>query len=357
MVRARIHSFSIRTAILLLGTAPLAFAEASVELGYDAVADCPQELDFRAAVASRGGHFDAKADLVRRTFTVTVRKGDGGYIGNVQIRHHDVASAPREVQGSTCSEVVDALAVVTAIELRPASDEAPTDSEASTPERPMSLKQAEPENAPFTFKGRSSWGGAEVGVNAGTLLFKPLLSLSLSFGAVVGPFPKMFLPRYDFIARLAHSVTTPAGDQRLNGPILRFRASAIGGFAASSRQVGDETVSVNPGASVGLGACWSPHYDNFGWVLLGCVELGYGMMGLTTRDADGHQNPYEMVGFGTGGPLVELEYNIGRLFHVGMRAGAEALSGPLSARRADGSRILESRMGDVYGAIGVGAHF
>ena len=108
---------------------------------------------------------------------------------------------------------------------------------------------------------------------------------------------------------------------------------------------------------MGLGVCWSPHYDTQGLVLLGCAEFGYGIMGFTTKEANGSPAKTENYGFGNVGPMLEVEYSLGKHVHIGAQAGADFILGNYSAHRQDGSRIFETRNWSVHGAFGVGVHF
>jgi hypothetical protein len=158
------------------------------------------------------------------------------------------------------------------------------------------------------------------------------------------------------VFRFANFVTTPAGHQRINGPILRVRASLVGAPTFSFR-TGDITTLVDTGVSIGIGACWSPYYDTTGLVLLACADFGYAVMGFTTEEANGTLNSSKTAGFGTGGPLLEAEYNLGTLIHVGAKVGTDVVVGDFAAKRSDGTEVWKINSWSVYGTLGVGVHF
>jgi hypothetical protein len=109
-------------------SSPAPAAQPSSGLAYDVAAGCPTRPEFVAAVSARGAAFDAaEGPEIGRLLVVSIRKHDQGYTGTFQVRDQQRATSRREVSAVTCAEVADALAVVTAIELRPAqADTAPS---------------------------------------------------------------------------------------------------------------------------------------------------------------------------------------------------------------------------------------
>ena len=343
-------------ASLIVGTTLGAHAREPVDLRYEAPSGCPTQADFVTAVESRGGQFTPKArGEGARALVVSIRRQGSAFTGSLQVSRFDGVSGAREVQGATCQEVVDALAVVAAIDLRPAQDATPAAVTPPKPEAPAVVAAGPTSKRVEGFNGRSTWGPDEVPVSAGTLHFKPLISFTLSGGVQLGPIPNLVLPRYDGVFRFANVVTTPDGRQRLNGPILRARAILLGP-PFPSFQSGDTKVEFGSGIALGLGACWSPHYDTKGLVLLGCGEFSYGQAGFTTQKSDGTRTPTGVVGFGTVGPAIDVEYNLGKRFHVGVQAGADVMI-QATVRRDDGSRIFDTTWWSVHGALGLGMHF
>ena len=342
---------------LVLGIALGAHAQEPVGLRYEAQPGCPTQPDFVTAVTLRGGQFTSKAKGDgARTLTISIRQQGGAFTGSLQVKRLDSASGSREVQGATCQEVVDALAVVAAIELRPAQDAAQAAVPQSKPEASATFVATPTSKRVEGFNGKSTWGPDEVAVSTGTLHFKPLLSFTISGGVQLGPVPGLVLPRYDGVFRFANVVTTPDGHQHLNGPILRARVILLGP-PFPTYQSGDTKVLFGSGIAAGLGVCWSPHYDTQGLVLLGCGEFSAGQMGFTTQESNGTRLLTKVFGFGTAGLAIEVEYNLGPRFHLGAQAGVDAFPSIFTAEHSDGSRIFDTNIWSVHAGLGLGMHF
>lgn len=338
---------------LLVGVPVPAGAETIQPLSYDAPQGCANRSEFVAAIKSRGGH--GVADEAK-TLSVSIQQQGNEFVGSLQVNDSGMASAAREVKGRDCGEVVDALAVVAAIELRPAPDSAPK--VRPIPESQSHTQEVMAPSADRTpgFRGKSSWGNEALAVTAGTLRFRPLLSWTVTGGIAVGQVPKLVIPRYDLVFRLANFVTTPDGAQRLNGPILRARVSLFGA-PFPTYEAGNARAKFGGGQAMGLGVCWSPYYDTQGLVMLGCGEFGIGGMGFTTEEANVSPPKTETYGFGNFGPVLEVEYALGKHVHIGAQAGADIIVGYYAAHRQDGSRIFETKLWSVHGTLGVGMHF
>ncbi|MBN2196040.1 MAG: hypothetical protein JW751_24705 [Polyangiaceae bacterium] len=281
---------------------------------------------------------------------VAVRAEDGGFVGTFQLREAKGSSAERQVRGETCREVVDALAVVTAIALRP--DERKV-SPAPKGKDTARAKPAPPK--PERFRGRSAWGRRAESVERGTLRYDPQFSWTLSGGAAYGPVPKVVVPELDLTFHLANFLTTPDGHQRVVGPILLARVALSIPPEATYRSSDTET-QVDTMA-VALGVCWSPLYDTGGLVVLGCGEVGTKGAFFLTEGTDGtrfEDDPWLLF---TSGPVISLGYNLGSLVHLGLKAGFSAAVGDASAVRTDGSRVFDSVGYSAYGFLGLGLHF
>jgi hypothetical protein len=85
--------------------------------------------------------------------------------------------------------------------------------------------------------------------------------------------------------------------------------------------------------------------------------MGGGIMGLETKDSTGAKIQTKTSGFGTVGLLVEAEYSLTKGFHVGAKLGVDSFVGPITAERADGSRIFAASPVSGYGLFGIGGHF
>ena len=344
-------------ALALLAVARPVVAEPATGLSFEAPAECVGESEFVSAVESRGGHF-AEAQDPRPVMDVTIRKTAAGFLGRFRVHDAAEVSDAREIRGATCGEVIDALAVVTAIALNSESAGAAIATPATpAPDVGTTAKPdtSAPGLAEKQFKGSSSWTGDTVQVQSGPLRFDPKLAWTVYYGATLGPVPSVSVPSLGLSFHLADFVTTPDGHQRIVGPILWGRLGLSAPPGANYQAPGTTTgISTQ---SMALGVCWSPLYDTRGLVLLGCVESGLMLMALETKASDGVKIQSKNGGFGAAGPLVDVEYNLGSWLHLGAKFGANAIMGKVSAERADGSEILHSRSWSVYGDLGVGLHF
>jgi hypothetical protein len=121
-------------ALLIAG--PLSAQEESVHLDYAASAGCPDRAAFVAEITARttrARFVDEARDV--RTFTATIRTQGGRTLGSL-ISNSGQMGAERRVTGKTCSEVVSALALITALAIDPSastsqSSPAPPDSSTS----------------------------------------------------------------------------------------------------------------------------------------------------------------------------------------------------------------------------------
>ena len=125
---ARHYQFVNTALASLLILASPAVATSVVGLAYDAPEGCPTQQEFVTAVAGRDANFDGARES-KRTMVVSIHKQDDGFAGAFQVRDDQGETNKREVHGASRGEVAEALAVVTAIALRPAG-EAPPDKSA-----------------------------------------------------------------------------------------------------------------------------------------------------------------------------------------------------------------------------------
>ena len=347
-------------AVLSLLLAPSRQAVAAGRsLTYSATDDCPSEDTFLRSVESRGGFIEQTSAVA---VAIDIRRQVEGWVGRLELRAHttgDSASTPtmREVRGKNCEEVSSALAIVTALafgeggaarqEERAAAEDAP-------PPPPEAPKPEPSVERPRKLNGHSDLSRDVIDVEAGRLRLDPQLAWTAFYGVSAGQIPSMMAQNLDISFHFADFVTLPDGRQRVVGPILwlRLGISAPG----SNHRSGDVSTFVDA-QSAALGVCLSPHYNTHGLVLLGCLESGVNFMGLKTTAADGSTVQSKTVGYGTAGPLLSAEYNLGAWLHVAAKFGVNAILGQASAERADGSAIFHSRSWSLGGALGVGAHF
>src|SRR4051794_11546974 len=115
----------MNVSVLLMALMALSTTAPAARLAYDAPGDCPSRAQFAAAVSARGAEL-AAADPTAddRVMVVSINKEGDGYGGAFHVRDSRGATGKREVHGRSCTEVADALAVVTAIALRPGEAEA-----------------------------------------------------------------------------------------------------------------------------------------------------------------------------------------------------------------------------------------
>lgn len=351
-----------RAGLLILGGfssflwASPARAAARVALAYDAVAGCPSETDFKAAVEGRGGSFDGSSGPGSAwALRVSIVREADGFRGTLQSTNEDATSAVREVHAASCQDIVDALAVVSATALNPEAEALP----AVVPQKPPPPAPAaarEPTTTAFV-QGRPratrNLVNAQIPVEAGTLKLDYARAITLYGGAQFGPVPHTVLPRYDLSVGGASLITTPDGKSYLHGAIPRIRVTYLGPATYKT----DDTSSQIQAFTFALGLCWSPLYDTRGWVALFCAEYGAGLMNVKSKDAQGNEIQNKTTTLGFVGLGFETQYNLSSLLQIGLKLGAESFVGKVSAERADGNRIFQSSQFAGYGMLGIGVHF
>jgi hypothetical protein len=352
-IRARSSTLALLG--ILLWAAELRAADA-VQLEYTAVDGCATEASFRAAVTERGGQFDvARSPDSPEKLQVSIERAERGFRGSLQSWSGGSSSSVRELHGASCQEVLDALAVVGALALR-AGDRAASAPTPPAEPKPETIPVAIPAPAPdppHRLRASGSVGNQRVQVSAGTLSFEKVRGVSLFAGAELGLLPKTLVPRLDLSFDAANFVTTPSGKSYLDGVLPRIRLSY---FGQTSEHSGDASATLE-GASFGMALCWSPTYDTRGFAALLCLEYGAGVLKVASKDTSGGETRHKTTGFGSAGAGLETHYNLGSLFHVGLKLGADALINPVSAERADGSQIFHSSSFAGYGMLGFGLHF
>jgi hypothetical protein len=350
--------------LVLLALAPPSRAEAGVGLFYRGPDECPSEAQFVAAVDARGGRFDRVRPDDGRAFDVSIRRSDASFHGSLQVRGSQGTSRPREVHAASCNEVVDGLAVVTAIALRGESDPAPAPrvaeaEPAGSAPTPAPTVPAPSPPAPATppedyrLHPVNMNGIDNLVVSAGTLKISRAMTISVSAGAVVGVIPKVTFPRYDLSLTRANFITPPDGGHFVVGNVIRVRLSWL---MQEKYRATDATTDAS-GFSFAINLCHSPYYNMRGAVVLLCAEYGGGFMKLDTRDTSGTLVQSKTAGLGTVGANTELQYNLGRFFHLDLRIGGDVNLTDVTAERADGSRIFKSQPFSAYAVGGLGFNF
>lgn len=309
----------------------------------------------------------------RRVSALAVEIGKKGveFWGTLRVESGNANSSTREVHAAECSEVVKALAVVAAIALgaedtantasnqpTDASNAGPADETTKPGVAPGQSTSATPPPAPVSNERRRLRGNSfrrerTIEVKAGTLHLDRVHDLSLSAGASFNLIPGMVLPRYELSWRFTQFMTPPGGSSRIVAPTLEVNWN----FAGPVTRVdgGFETRAFGLGA--GVRGCSALTYDSEGFNAHLCSEFGIVAMHFETRDAEGNVTQEKDTGIGIAGIGGELQYNLGRYFHVSMRAAGQVQIGGASAERPDGSNLFKVPLFGGYAVAGAGVHF
>ena len=338
-----------------------AHAQSQVRLSYQAPEGCPSEEEFVSAVAARGGHFDATAGARVRGMEASIQKTAQGFEASLRIEPAEGASALRELHAANCVEIVNGLAVITAIALGGQPDEAPPDTAAPTPAPATSksispVAPAPPAVSPkLRLQGSTYTSPETVVVGPGTLRFERAASYTLGAGVSSGIVPSQVTPRYDLTARFANFVVPPSGSSYMVGPIGEVRFSWLG--PTTYRHSADDFSALALGGLIGAGLCGAITYDSEGLVVLNCVSFGAGWMHVQTKSAEGSVVQSKVAFFGTSELALDAQYNLGSSFTLGLRLAGDFRFGDLSAERPDGSVLFKSADLGFAAIGGVGLHF
>ncbi len=333
-------------------------AGGSVGLRYEAPDGCPSQAQFEAAVRDRGGRFDlAPSGVEGSELRVTLRSEGAGFMGSLELQGVAPASGQRQVHAAACEEAMHGIAVITALLLRRAQNEASEEQllpDAPTP--PADARFAPPQTpiAESRLRSVGQFGAESVTVGPGDLTFDNSIAYTLSGGVDVGFIPSLALPRYDLTLSRVNFVTTPSGDRYLiSGWLPRARLTMLGG---GTYQFGDVSAQLL-GFRASFGGCSSLGYDLGGLALLVCGEIAAGIMRVQTRDAAGTKLSSTTTGLGSVGLELDLQYSIGALFHVDLRAGGDFALSEITAERSDGSEVFHSSPFSAHVLGGLGLHF
>jgi hypothetical protein len=343
--------------------APEEPAAEEVVLAYRVPSGCPGEAEFVRAVRGRGARFDrAPTGTAGSRLEVSIRMQTEGFAGSVQLQTSAGASEAREVHAFECGEVMQGLAVITALVLHQDSPartsqsqptaRAPAEASPPTPDNP-----SEPGSPPALDSHLRSIGQFEdetVAVGAGTLAFQHAFTYSLTGGVAIGVVPALVLPRYDLTLSRTNFVTTPGGSSYLVGGWLpRVRWSVLGGVDSHSGEFSTQVL----GLEAGFGGCTSLTYDTRGAVVLVCGELAAGAMQLDTKNGAGEKTQSKTVGLGSAAFELDSQYNVGARLLFELKLGGELGLSKLSAGRPDGSELFHSSPFSAYALAGLGLHF
>ncbi|MEO8904946.1 MAG: hypothetical protein ABI627_25780, partial [Polyangiaceae bacterium] len=317
---------------------PVPHAETPEALRYQAPEACPNRAQFIAAVAGRGASFVGKGTSPATAFQVDIEQRTGGFHASLAVQNGALTSNAREVSGPSCVEVVDALAVVTAIALNPSLGAPAPPPAVAVPEPVPVVTRAAPEPPRAPLSGRNFGWKETLEVPAGKLHLDSAIAINAFVGGTLGIAPGRVLPRLDITVSRANFVTAPDGQSFVTGTVARLRASLL---LDTTWRFGDVRTQVG-GEEVGVGLCYTPHYDTAGWVLLGCGEVSVGVIGITERapafaasaDGSGFATTIEQKstqGFGAVGLNLEASYNLASHFQIGARIGAQAFTSDITA--------------------------
>lgn len=332
-LRPLVLAAPVATAVLLSTTlAGAADAPAAAErFAWDAPSECPGGDAFAAAVRARGRTLAAGSPARLR---LTVTRDGGDYVGTMRLEGE---TAPREVRGNVCSEVVDALAIAAVSALGPEPKAAPPSSPPVAPvEAPSTIISNPPRELPVT---------------AGTLRFQRDLTLSIEAGVMSGLVSGTVLPRYDFVLGVDNVMLTPEGRGYRLGPMVRVRASLLGEV---TRHYGFGSTHIG-GFAVGLELCGPLYYDRQGLTVLICPQFAGGQLGLRTTNA-GADTQSKQAGFGTGGLSFEAGYRFGAL-RVNAEVGGGTVIGDITAEAPDGTQLSKSSVWSAHAMVGLGVTF
>jgi len=338
-------------------------------LNYDVAAGCPGEAEFRQAVERRGVELASGPGGPVRAVGVEIRAVAGGFAGTVRVEPRSGEAGTRAVRAASCSEVVDGLALVTAIALREAeagtngADEQPpstppeTEPAAAPPREPAAsearaVSGPEGPERPLRLRGTNFGSPQAELVPAGTLRFESARTATLHGGAVVGWVPGVVLPRYELELKATHFAVSPSGTTHLVGPTIAVRWSLLG--YGTHRSADDYETRVN-GLLAGVSSCSALAFDSEGLQAFLCGDFAMGLMHLDVRDPAGRHRTRD-VGVGTAGFSGSAGYAFNRFLFANVRLGGEMAFG-FRAERPDGSTLFESNLFHGYAAVGLGVRY
>ena len=104
-----------------------------VRLAYRGLSECPDAAAFRAAVARRlTGAWEASPGELARQIDIVVSRVDDGYVATIALLDAEGQRLRRAVRGRDCGDVVNGIALVTALAIESRIDEAVESSEPAT---------------------------------------------------------------------------------------------------------------------------------------------------------------------------------------------------------------------------------
>jgi hypothetical protein len=146
MVRVRFWSAMVAVAVSSFVTKSRAQTGEPVSIRIDGSVPCTSDADFFERVRRRAaGARSGQADEPTRTFTIRIDGTAPSMQGRLSVVHLDGRSSTREVSGESCNDVVDALALITAVDIDPdAARAAPSEQPVLPPPAPAFDEQRAP---------------------------------------------------------------------------------------------------------------------------------------------------------------------------------------------------------------------
>ncbi|RYZ03772.1 MAG: hypothetical protein EOO73_26425 [Myxococcales bacterium] len=275
---------------------------------------------------------------------VAVTRNAADYVGTLRLEGPQGASNERTVHATTCSDVIDGLAVAAALAL-PASPQPVTGSPRAAEVAGISRPEA------VTARTQTLPATDDLD-RPDELRLAPAFTLTGFGGLSVGLLRSTPLPRYELSLTWA-SLARRGGNGRIVGPLIRLGLNLYGSGSyetpGMTTKLGAQALTVGP--------CYAPVYSDRGLVLLACLDLTAGLVGASTVDRDTNASHSESLGFGSIGAGLQAVYNVGRHFHIALRAGTEVQVAPLVFRDANGSELFRSSRFGGHASLGAGGHF
>ena len=213
MPRASTFSAVIAVAVTAVATGARAQAQEPVSILVEGSIPCTNETDFFARVHRRApGARSGQPGEPTRTFSISVEGLAPSMHGRLSVVHLDGRSSTRDVDGESCEDVVDALALITAVDIDPDAVRAsPNARPAETIVPAASAKEPSPPLlvAPATAEKWHVSLGIEPSVTA-RVAPQPLYGLPI-FIELASPSPSLLSPSFELgFERTFNSTTQDA---------------------------------------------------------------------------------------------------------------------------------------------------
>src|SRR4051812_45656878 len=128
MLRASPFSAVVAVVVTAVASGVRAEAQEPVSIVVEGSIPCTNESDFFARVHRRApGARSGKPGEPTRTFSIAVEGMAPAMHGRLSVVHLDGRSSTRDVDGESCKDVVDALALITAVDIDPDAVQASPD--------------------------------------------------------------------------------------------------------------------------------------------------------------------------------------------------------------------------------------